>query len=292
VSGAGSSVGELVTLARRSFQNAGVADAALEARLLVGGLLGLSTTEMITGEDRIVADADAFRIRDAITRRLAHEPVFRILGRRPFHGLDLKVTPATLDPRPDTEILVDRVLIHLERIIAERGSARVLDLGTGTGAIGLALAKACPQVRAVLTDISGEALSIAEENAYMNHIGDQVTLLRSDWFDQVSGTFDIIVSNPPYIVREVIGSLDPEVRDFDPMTALDGGADGLDAYRAIAVGAPDHLNEGGLVALEIGYDQCDSVSALFEAHGFRRIEASRDLAGNDRVLIFAVGAEG
>ncbi|MCL6709958.1 peptide chain release factor N(5)-glutamine methyltransferase [Pseudomonas sp. R2.Fl] len=292
MSGAGSSVGELVTLARRSFHEAGLADAALEARLLVGGLLGLSITQMITGEDRIVAEGDASRVRDAIARRLRHEPVFRILGRRPFHGLDLKVSPATLDPRPDTEILVERVLVHLERIVAVKGSARLLDLGTGTGAIGLALAKACPQVMAVLTDISGEALSIAEENAYMNHIGDQITLIRSDWYAKVSGTFDIIVSNPPYIVREVIASLDPEVRDFDPVAALDGGADGLDAYRAIAAGAPDHLNEGGLVALEIGYDQRDSVSGLFEAHGFRRIEAGRDLAGNDRVLIFAMGTEG
>lgn len=290
MSGAGSSVGELVARARHRFQEAGFPDAAIEARLLVGGLLGLSTTQMITGEDRVVEEDDAERVRAAIARRLGHEPVFRILGRRPFHGLDLKVSPATLDPRPDTEILVDRVLAHLEPIVAAKGSARVLDLGTGTGAIGLAIAKACRQVIAVLTDISEEALFIAEENAYINDVGDQVTLLRSDWYTQVSGTFDIIVSNPPYIVREVIASLDPEVRDFDPTAALDGGEDGLDAYRAIAAGASDHLNEGGLVALEIGYDQRDSVSSLFEACGFRRIEACRDLAGNDRVLIFRKSA--
>lgn len=286
MSGAASSVGELVTLARQKFQEAGLPDAAIEARVLIGGLLGLSTTELIVGEDRAVGEGDAERVHAAIQRRLGHEPVFRILGHRSFHGLDLKVSPATLDPRPDTEVLVDRVLAHLETIVTANGAARVLDLGTGTGAIGLALTKTCPQLMAVLTDISEEALSIAEENAYINNIGDQVTFLKSDWYDQVSGTFDIIVSNPPYIVREVIASLDPEVRNFDPMAALDGGVDGLDAYRAIAAGAPDHLKEGGLVALEIGYDQRDSVSMLFEARGFRRIEACRDYAGNDRVLIF------
>ncbi|MBO3762343.1 peptide chain release factor N(5)-glutamine methyltransferase [Ciceribacter sp. L1K22] len=285
----GETVGDLLRLARREFQAADLDDPALEARILVSGLLDLSTTEMVLADDRAVAPDDAERVREGIFRRLAHEPVYRILGHRAFHGLDLKISAATLDPRPDTEVLVDRVLHHMRALVEQRGRVRILDLGTGTGAIGLSLAKASPAAEVVLTDISAEALSTAEENAHINGIADRTRFVRSDWFGAVSGSFDIIVSNPPYIVREVIGTLDPEVRNYDPMAALDGGADGLDAYRAIAAGALSHLAEDGFVGLEIGYDQNEAVTALFASEGFGLIEAAKDFGGRDRVLILAPG---
>lgn len=279
-------VSALLTDARRRFQAIGLADAATDARVLVGGVLGLSATELLSGGETSVPPEDAARVDRAVERRLSREPVHRILGRRSFYGLELKLSPATLEPRPDTEILVDTVLPYLNTIIAEKGAARILDLGTGTGAIGLALLKECPKASAVMCDISEEALSVARENAYMNSTADRAEIVKSDWFADVSGIFDIIVSNPPYIVTDVIETLSPEVRTYDPRGALDGGVDGLDAYRAIAGGAAVHLKPDGVVAVEIGYDQKDTVSVVFSRQGFDLVQAVPDYGGNDRVLVF------
>ena len=279
-------VSGLLAEARRRFQAAGLADAGIDARMLIGGLLGLSTTELLTGGEMLLSPEDTARIAAAVERRLAREPVHRILGFRAFHGLELKLSPATLEPRPDTEILVDAVLPHLNAFVEKNGEARLLDLGTGTGAIGLALLKECPQARAVLCDISEEALSVARDNAYINAVADRAETLKSDWFAEVDGLFDIIVSNPPYIVTDVIETLSPEVRDFDPRTALDGGPDGLDAYRAIARGAADHLRHDGIVALEIGYDQKDAVLSVYSGAEFDTVAAVTDYGGRDRVLVF------
>ncbi len=276
----------LIAEARRCFAEANLADPATDARVLVAGILGLSLSDVVMRGDIAVSHEEAERVRAAVVRRCKHEPVHRILGHRAFYGLDLRLSPATLEPRPDTEILVDCVLPHLKRMIAEKGSARLLDLGVGTGAIALALLKECPQARAVGSDISEEALSTAESNAYINGIGERFETVQSAWFASIEGRFDIIVSNPPYIPTGVVAELDPEVRDYDPLAALDGGQDGLDAYRALSTGAGNFLEPGGLVAVEIGYDQKNSVTALFEAGGFCLIEARRDYGGNDRVLLF------
>ncbi|WP_416797094.1 peptide chain release factor N(5)-glutamine methyltransferase [Ciceribacter azotifigens] len=276
----------LIAEARRCFTEANLADPATDARVLVAGILGLSLSDVVMRGDIAVCREEAERVRAAVVRRCKHEPVHRILGHRAFYGLDLRLSPATLEPRPDTEILVDSVLPHLKRTIAEKGSARLLDLGVGTGAIALALLKECPQARAVGSDISEEALSTAESNAYINGVAERFETVRSAWFACIDGRFDIIVSNPPYIPTGVVAELDPEVRDYDPLAALDGGEDGLDAYRALAAGAGAFLEPRGLVAVEIGYDQKDSVTALFEAAGFSLLEARRDHGGNDRVLLF------
>lgn len=276
----------LVELARRSFGQAGLANPAADARLLVSGLLGLSGGQIVAGQDAAVSGENAQKVRSAIERRLRHEPVHRILGHRSFYDLDLRLSPATLEPRPDTEILVDRTLPYLKAIIANKGDARVLDLGTGTGAIALSLLKECPEVRATGTDISTEALATAQLNAELNGVSDRFSTVHSRWFDGIDGRFDIIVSNPPYIRTDVINTLAPDVRDFDPPAALDGGLDGLDAYRAIAAGAMDHLAADGLVALEIGFDQKMDVTDIFLAQGFSLVEAASDYGGNDRVLLF------
>jgi release factor glutamine methyltransferase len=272
--------------ARLRLQAEGFAEAAFDTRVLVGGLLGLSATEMLTGGDRLLSTDEVTRIQDAVERRRAHEPVHRILGRRAFHGLDLTLSPETLEPRPDTEVLVEMLIPRIARMTDGGRSIRLLDMGTGTGAIGLALTHACAGVDAVLSDISQDALSTAARNAHLNGVADRVSTVESDWFEAIKDRFDIIVSNPPYIVSDVIATLAPDVRQFDPPAALDGGRDGLDAYRAIAAGADQHLAQNGLVAVEIGYDQKQTVEAIFAQAGFDLIEARLDLGGNDRAMLF------
>lgn len=286
----GTTLAEALTAARRRLSDAGIVDAAGDARALIMGLLVLTPTAFITGGGRILDLAEQRVIDAGLERRIAREPVHRILGRRAFSRLDLILSPETLEPRPDTEILVDTLVPHAARIHAETGHCRILDLGTGTGAICLALLDLVPGATGVGADLSAGALETAKRNADLNGVANRFEALESDWFAAVTGSFDIIVSNPPYIVRSIVGALDDEVRLYDPILALDGGDDGLDAYRAIAAGADRHLRENGLVAYEIGYDQKDQVTAIMRENGFAQIEAVEDLGGNDRVLVFSKAA--
>lgn len=277
---------ESLAAARLRLSQAGIADPARDARTLIAGILGLSSTAFVTDGARPLDDMQLDAIDKALARRVAHEPVHRILGRRAFSRLDLMLSPETLEPRPDTEILVDMLVPYARRIVASSGGCRILDLGTGTGAICLALLDLVPGATGVGADLSAGALETAKRNADMNGVADRFEAVESDWFTAVTGAFDIIVSNPPYIVRSVVGTLDEDVRLYDPILALDGGDDGLDAYRAIAAGAGDHLRENGLVAYEIGYDQMDQVTGIMRENGFARVEAAQDLGGNDRALVF------
>lgn len=279
---------ELLGAARRRLAGAGIADAALDARLLVEHFSGTTRTDAIADPGRAVGEEAVRAVESALRRRLAGEPVHRILGYRDFYGLRLALSEATLEPRPDTEALVEAVLPFVRESAARRGTCRILDLGTGTGAVALALVSAVPQAVATATDLSAEALETAVRNARSLGLAGRFTTLASDWFGHVSGRYDAIVSNPPYIPEEEIAALQKEVRDFDPRRALDGGRDGLDAYRAIAAGAAAHLEDRGTVAVEIGATQKDAVTALFSRHGFERRLAARDLAGNDRALVFAL----
>ena len=201
-----------------------------------------------------------------MTRRLGGEPVHRIIGRRGFYGLEFELSKETLEPRPDTECLVGLVLKHIKG--REGEALSLLDLGTGTGIIAISLLANLPNARAVATDISGGALGMCRRNAVANGVLPRLTCVQSNWFEAVEGRFDLIVSNPPYIPTEIISGLSREVREFDPARALDGGADGLDAYRALADGAGAHLAEEGIIALEIGHDQRVPVSRIFEEAGF------------------------
>lgn len=282
----GATLAGVLAAARRQLADGGIADAAQDARALVSGILKLSSTAIFTDGARVLGDAEHAAVAAALARRVAREPVHRILGHRAFSRLDLALSPETLEPRPDTEVLVDTLVPYARKILAETGSCRILDLGTGTGAICLALLDLVPGATGVGADLSAGALETAKRNADLNGVADRFEAVESDWFAAVTGAFDIIVSNPPYIVRSVVGTLDDEVRLFDPILALDGGEDGLDAYRAIAAGAGDHLRENGLVAYEIGYDQKDAVSAIMREKGFARVEAVADFGGNDRALVF------
>jgi release factor glutamine methyltransferase len=287
----GTTLAELLLSARRRLAEAGIEGAMFDARLLVEDLTGTTRTEVITDPGRVI-DTDTLSAVDiALARRISGEPVHRILGYREFHGLRLGLSPETLEPRPDTETLVEAVLPLLAEIGERKGRCHVLDLGTGTGAIALALLAATPQARAVGVDISEDALTTAARNARDLGLSERFSAVRSDWFEAISGRFDVIVSNPPYISSAEIGTLQKEVRNFDPLRALDGGADGLDAYRTIAAESARHLEADGLVAVEIGSSQKADVTDIFLDAGFLMKTALRDLAGNDRVLLFTGGGK-
>lgn len=280
---------ELLAQAREQFAEAGIGEAALDARLLVEHFTGTTRTDAIARPQQAVAVSAADAVEKALARRLAGEPVHRILGFREFYGLRLGLSADTLEPRPDTETLVEAVL-PLVRAVAERkGECRVLDLGTGSGAIVLALLATVPTAVAVGVDISDDALATAAGNARQLGLGDRFCALKSDWFSKISGRFDVIVSNPPYIRSDEIDTLQREVRDYDPRRALDGGDDGLDAYRVIAGGAKAFLETGGHVAVEIGASQKEDVTRIFREAGFATVGAHRDFGGNDRVLVLAAG---
>ena len=269
---------------REAFLRAGLETPELDARLLLEWATGEDRLAVLKSPERKIDAAETAKLSDALRRRLAHEPVHRIMGRRGFYGLEFALSPETLEPRPDTECLVDLVLKHLKGRQGEAPS--LLDLGTGTGIIAVSLLANLPNARAVATDISAGALAMCARNAVANGVSARLTCVQSNWFESVEGRFDVIVSNPPYIPTEVISGLSREVREFDPGRALDGGADGLDAYRALAEGAGAHLAEEGIIALEIGHDQRVPVSRIFEVAGFELSEFAQDLGGNERALLF------
>jgi release factor glutamine methyltransferase len=279
---------ELLRLARQRLEASGIEDAALDARLLVEHFTGTSRSDAIARPDIVTESQAVAAVEAALERRSAGEPVHRILGFREFYGLELSLSAQTLEPRPDTEILIDAILPFMRDVTAREGACRVLDLGTGTGAIALALLANVPDASAIGVDVSPDALATAARNAAGLGLADRFTALRSDWFSQINGRFHVIASNPPYIRSDDIAGLQAEVRLFDPVRALDGGEDGLQPYRVIAAQAAAHLEQGGAVVVEIGNTQRLEVISIFENEGFRLLEARRDLGGNDRVLLFAV----
>jgi release factor glutamine methyltransferase len=281
------SLADMLAAARRRLSAGDIDDPALEARMIVEHFAGLGRSEAISAPERLIGPDTVARIDDALSRRLAGEPVHRIFGYRDFYGLRLKLSPQTLEPRPDTETLVDAILPFLRGIGEREGRCRILDLGTGTGAIALALASQIPQAMVTATDISQEALATAAANAADAGLADRFMPVRSHWFSAIDGKFHAIVSNPPYIPSEEIDGLQAEVRLHDPRGALDGGADGLDPYRAIAKDAAVHLEDGGRIAVEIGHTQRDEVGQLFAKAGYQLLETYRDLAGSDRVMVFS-----
>ncbi|MAS07801.1 MAG: protein-(glutamine-N5) methyltransferase, release factor-specific [Ahrensia sp.] len=272
--------------ARRRLAEAGVLTPDLDTSLLLEHATGFTVLSRITEAGRIVPPRLIERFEECLTRRLRREPVHRIIGEREFYGLPLKLNASTLVPRPDTETLVDLVLPFVKDTVRQTGTCRILDLGTGTGAIALALLATVPGTVAIGSDISEEALDAAEQNADALHLEDRFAPVRSDWFAAIAGEFDLILSNPPYIRSGDIASLDTDVRDYDPLAALDGGEDGLAAYRILAEQAPAYLSGRGALAVEIGHDQKEDVTILFEDLGFRRIGIRKDYSGHDRALFF------
>lgn len=251
---------------------------AREARLLLAEALGMDPGRLSIEPDKPVNCSEINVFERMLEARLEGAPVSRILGRRAFWGRDFTVTPAVLDPRPETETLVAAAL---ERPAPDSFA----DLGTGSGILATSLLAEWPQARAVATDISPEALEVAAVNAARHGVADRLKLVRSDWFSHIHGRFPLIVSNPPYIAADEMADLMVEVRDHDPHLALTPGGDGLDAYRQIAAGAPDHLTPGGWLMVEIGTRQGGAVAALFAGAGLIELRVLPDLDGRDRVVI-------
>lgn len=255
---------------------AGVEDAPRDARALLAYALGV-TPERLTlhvADEMTAPQRAAYEV--AIAARVARQPVAQILGQRHFWGKTFRVTRDTLDPRPDTEALVAAAL--------ERPFLNVLDLGTGTGCVLLSCLAGMPMAQGLGTDVSAAALAVAQSNAQDLGLGARARFRLSDWFADVPGRYDLITSNPPYITADEMATLEPEVRDWEPHLALTPGGDGLDAYRAIARGAPARLMAGGRLMVEIGPLQGAAVAALFAAQGLVDIRVLPDMDGRDRVV--------
>lgn len=280
-------LGALLSDSRRRLQHAGVESPALDARLLLEFAASTDHATIITASHAPVPPEVRETFERLIARRLDGEPVHRILGWREFYGLKLAITPDVLDPRPDTETLVELALPHVRDVARARGRCSILDLGTGSGALALALLANEPLAHATGSDISLQALEVAHRNATANGLGDRFRPMISNWFAAIRGRFHIIVVNPPYIPGSDIDGLAREVSLHDPVLALDGGADGLESYRAIAARALDHIHEDGHLFVETGCDQQEAVVAIFEENGLRMRSVRKDLAGLDRAIHFA-----
>jgi release factor glutamine methyltransferase len=266
---------------RRALSEAGFETAALDARLLVLAALAISPTDLIARPDTALTPDETERLAALARRRLAHEPVARIVGEREFWGLPFRLSPETLVPRPDTETVVETAL----GLIPDRQEAlRIVDFGTGSGCILTALLHELPRAQGLGIDRSFGALGTARLNAHMNGVGNRSLFAASDWASAVRGPFDLLVSNPPYIASAAIPGLDAEVREHDPLPALDGGADGLDAYRVLLGEAGRLLRPGGLAVLEIGYDQAAALRQLAQAHGLDVLRVAHDLSGHPRCV--------
>ena len=291
------SVKELTTIGAKTLAEKGIMDADRDSKTLYCYMIGIPESKMISEYKYTVQDILCDKYFDLIDRRASGEPLQYIVGNTAFMGLPFKVEPGVLIPRQDTETLVELALsvinydlIHGKKLNRARKSWDVLDIGTGSGAIGVSIAKLGHKCGVTMTDISKQALTIAKENARVNGVDKSVKILEGDLFRPVSGRFgnkkfDMIISNPPYIPTDDIGTLQTEIKDHEPLVALDGGQDGLDTYRRIAADVGSYLKKSGVLMLEIGDDQKDAVTAILkETKLFVEIQCFQDLAGRDRVL--------
>jgi release factor glutamine methyltransferase len=289
VSAANSFAGQTIEAARRAltarFRTSNIDSAELDARILLGAAIGLDLTGMIAAAGRLLTSDQSMRLDDLARRRLAGEPVARLLGHKEFWGLPLKLSAATLVPRPDTETVVELALEILRARPHPEQPWRIADIGTGSGAILLALLSELPEARGFGTDISAAALRTARANAINLGLADHAVFIACDYAAALPGPFDLIVSNPPYIRSAEINQLATEVRDHDPHQALDGGTDGLDAYRALVPQAARLLAPGGALVVEAGHGQSGDVQDLMTSAGLTlKAPAKADLAGIHRTV--------
>lgn len=267
---------EAVAFGRGILTEAGVMDPELDAWYLLQMVCKIERSYYYAHGEEAVAEDRMREYEIALCKRAERIPLQYILGEQEFMGLKFKVNSGVLIPRQDTETLVE------EAIRLVRPGMRVLDLCTGSGCVLVSILKNVPELSGVGSDISKQALLVAKENARYHEV--EAEWIRSDLMDQITGEFDLIVSNPPYIPTGVIGTLMPEVRDFEPVEALDGREDGLYFYRRITAQAAEYLKPEGWLCMEIGYDQGDAVSQLMREAGFSQVEVVKDLTGNDRVV--------
>ena len=283
-------VAELLAWTQGYFDRQGIPSPRLDAELLLAHAMNCTRVDLYTGYQQVVEESERQHFRAFVERRTAFEPVAYILGKREFYSLELEVGPEVLIPRPETETLIDRVLEEIRADGAADGAA-VVDLGTGSGCIAIALANELPTAHVDAVDISPEALEIARRNAARHGFEDRVRFLAGDLFepfqkDEPRPAFDVVVSNPPYVAPVEYGDLMPDVRDHEPALALveRRDQDGLGYYRIIAREAPEYLRSGGLLAVEVGESQAVSVQMLLQAAGWREMDVAADYAGIERVI--------
>jgi release factor glutamine methyltransferase len=268
----------------QAFMAAGLERPDLDARVLVGHALGLDHTALAAAAERRLSASEHARITDLATRRLAREPVARIVGSKEFWGLRFRLTPATLVPRPDTETVVETALAAIDATGPRARPAMIADLGTGSGALLLALLSELPHAFGVGTDVSHAALVTAADNARRLSLHPRAAFVVCDFGAALAGRFDVVVSNPPYVASGAIAALAPEVRDHDPRLALDGGADGLAAYRTIGADARRLLAPGGHLIVELGAGGSQEVARLLKAAGLNVGRPAIDLSGIPRAI--------
>ena len=267
----------LIARGTSALDQGGIPNAARDTRLLAAHVCDIDPSRVTLHEMDEVSEGAIARFDDAIAQRLNHRPVSRIIGARQFWGRNFQITDDVLDPRGDTETLIAEAL--------KTPAKRILDLGTGSGILGITLASEQVDAIVVVTDISKAALVVANTNAKRHHVEDQIEFIESDWFDSLHGKFDLIISNPPYIGENELEGLEPDVIDYDPIIALTPGGDGLAPYRIIAGQAQNYLNVNGRVIVEIGHLQGSDVENLFLNAGFTDVQILQDLDGKDRAIV-------
>ncbi len=267
-------------------RGAGLGDEAEgDARRLLEAAGGLDGAGLMARLNAPISSGEAARFDALVARRATREPLSHIIGSVGFWTLDLRVTRDVLTPRADTETVVEAALAAVRD---RNAPLAILDIATGSGAIALALLSELPNARAVATDLSAAALAVAQENAARNALSGRIRFIETSWADGVDGPFDLLVSNPPYIASAVIGTLEPEVKDFEPRLALDGGPDGLVPYPHLFAEARRLLKPGGTGVFEIGFDQGEAALAMAQASGARSADLRRDLGGRDRAVVFTI----
>jgi len=266
---------ELVNAARKTFKEHEIVDADVDAWYLLSHVFQISRTDYLLNQAKVADEARTIEFNQLVELRTKHIPLQHITGVQEFMGLEFEVTPDVLIPRQDTETLVEEVLKHCD-------GKSILDMCTGSGCIIISICKLGNPSKAVGVDISDKALVVATKNAAKHKV--ELELIQSDLYDQVEGSFDVVISNPPYIPTDIIDELMPEVKNHEPFIALDGSKDGLYFYRKITVGLNQYLRRGGIVYYEIGHDQGDAVSQILSREGFVDIKVKKDLSGLDRVV--------
>lgn len=279
-------IGSLLKWATDDFRTRGIESPRLDAELLVGHALTLTRTEIIVQLDRPLMTAELAKLRDLVKRRRAREPIAYLRGFREFYGRDFRVDRRVLIPRPDTEILVETAM---KRSAGRSLSMRALDLCTGSGCVAITLGRERPTSRVYAIDISADALAVARENAlrlgaYNVAFGESDLFAGVDALCGAGARFDVVTANPPYIATEELQTLAPDIREFEPRLALDGGKDGLDFFQRIAEGAMQRLEPGGVLAVEVGAGEAEAVQGIFEAAGFAEVERAKDYARIERVV--------
>lgn len=272
----------LWTDVRKRLEAAGVDSPVLDARLLIEAGAGVSRLEIVTDPRRALSQVQVDAVNLLTARRVSREPLSHIIGRKHFWTLDLAVNEHVLTPRPETEFVVEA---GLQETLPADAPHRILDLGAGSGAIILALLKDRPNATGVAVDVSDRALEMVHKNAAELGVADRIEIRSGDWAKHINERFDLVVSNPPYIPTADIDGLAPEVSRFEPRLALDGGPDGMIAYRIITAALPRLLKPGGAFALEVGLGQAEGVKAMAEAAGLAASEPRRDLSGIPRVIV-------